>query len=58
MRKTVTTAQVKTTEQFCISNATVAAFSLPVLSQLTMIQYHLITMKMKHMRVVVMVKTW
>ena len=34
MRKTVTTAQVKTTEQFCTSKATVAAFSLPVLSQL------------------------
>ena len=32
MRKTVTTAQVKTTEQFCTSNATVAAFSLPVLT--------------------------
>ena len=30
-RKTVITAQVKTTQEFCTSSATVAAFSLPVL---------------------------
>ena len=31
MRKMVMTAQVKTTQEFCTSSATVAAFSLPVL---------------------------
>ena len=30
-RNTVMTAQVKTTQEFCTSSATVAAFSLPVL---------------------------